>query len=277
MHGALFVTDLDGTLLRGGETREGDIRALAGLRAMGASTVLATGRSGFSFGRCPAAGRLPVDFLVLSSGACIVDHPGGELLLGVSMTGEEAAPAVEELLRLELDFALHEAVPLNHRFLHSLRSGANPDMERRIALYAGHCRPFEHGVLPDRCTQLVAIVPRDPEGTVFRNVLEALGDRFSVVRTTSPLDGESLWIEIFPAGVCKSQGARWLADRLGASPSRTCAVGNDWNDLDLLDWAALSFVMEGAPEGLAAGRRKVASVAEAAALWTEALGSGAVV
>jgi hydroxymethylpyrimidine pyrophosphatase-like HAD family hydrolase len=269
MHRAMFVTDLDGTLLRGGELGSGDLAALEGLRSGGAVTAVATGRSLFSFSRQMTDLILPLDYLVLSSGACILDNATGELMHGESMSGEQAGAAAEALLRLQLDFALHEEVPQNHRFLHSLRSGSNPDMERRIRLYTGHCRPFEGGAVPSNCSQLVAIVPPGGGTRPLEAVLDALGDDYSVLRTTSPLDGESLWIEIFPKGVCKSSGASWLAERLGVDPASTAAVGNDWNDLDLLDWAAVPFVMDGSPPGLSEGRRTVRSVADAAARWLE--------
>jgi hydroxymethylpyrimidine pyrophosphatase-like HAD family hydrolase len=64
------------------------------------------------------------------------------------------------------------------------------------------------------------------------------------------LDGKSTWIEIFPAGVSKSRTAKWLASRLGIPDLQTLSVGNDYNDADLLEWAASSFVTANAPEAL---------------------------
>ena len=80
-----------------------------------------------------------------------------------------------------------------------------------------------------------------------------------MVRTTSPLDGESVWIEIFPNHVSKGTTAAWLAERLGIEPYDTAAVGNDYNDLDLLGWAHRSYVVENAPEDLSPGSMAVAS------------------
>lgn len=271
---AMFVTDLDGTLLRAGALRDGDVEALEGLRARGILTVVATGRSLFSFLRS-LSGRTPrVDYLVLSSGACIVEAESGNLLHSEGMTGEEAAAASEALLRLDLDFAVHEAVPENHRFLYALRSAGNPDMERRIRLYGEHCRPLRQEAIPIRCTQLVAIAPPGGGDSPFDAVLDALGDAFSVLRTTSPLDGASLWIEIFPRGVCKSSGAAWLAAREDVPRSLTAAVGNDWNDADLLRWAALPFVIEGSPPDLSDGCRTVPTVEEAASVCLKWLAPG---
>jgi hydroxymethylpyrimidine pyrophosphatase-like HAD family hydrolase len=71
-----------------------------------------------------------------------------------------------------------------------------------------------------------------------------------VIRTTSPLDGASRWIEIFPLSVSKARGAEWVVRRHGIRDQDVLAVGNDYNDLDLLDWAAASYLVKNAPQPL---------------------------
>ena len=51
----IFVSDLDGTLLRGGRISEQDIRALHGLKDQGILRVIATGRSLYSAHSCLAS------------------------------------------------------------------------------------------------------------------------------------------------------------------------------------------------------------------------------
>ena len=92
----------------------------------------------------------------------------------------------------------------------------------------------------------------------------------SVIQTTSPLDHTSTWIELFHPDVSKSSTAAWLAAELNVDPMDTMAIGNDYNDQDLLAWAADSFVVENAPSDLRARFQTVASnndcgVAEAVA------------
>jgi hypothetical protein len=59
-----------------------------------------------------------------------------------------------------------------------------------------------------------------------------------------------MWIELFPASAGKGSAAAWLAGMLQVSPERSLAVGNDYNDLDMLQWAGHSLVMEDSPPGL---------------------------
>ena len=71
-----------------------------------------------------------------------------------------------------------------------------------------------------------------------------------VVRTTSPLDHASTWIELFPDGVSKAHASDWIRERHVIDPARTVAVGNDYNDLDMLEWAAHAYVVSNAPPSM---------------------------
>jgi hypothetical protein len=82
---------------------------------------------------------------------------------------------------------------------------------------------------------------------------------FQVIRTTSPLDGRSTWVEVFPAGVGKADAAAWLLEREGRGNTLSVAIGNDYNDLDLLEWADRAFVVSNAPAELRERYTAVAS------------------
>jgi hydroxymethylpyrimidine pyrophosphatase-like HAD family hydrolase len=96
-----------------------------------------------------------------------------------------------------------------------------------------------------------------------------------IIQTTSPLDGQSTWIEIFPATVSKSLTTAWLSAAYGLKANHTLSVGNDYNDVDLLEWAGCSFVVDNAPDDLKNRFPVVASnnecgVAEAIGRWLDA-------
>jgi hydroxymethylpyrimidine pyrophosphatase-like HAD family hydrolase len=269
----LFAADMDGTLLLPGRGfHQRDIAALEALGEMRILRVVATGRSPFSFYRMMGERVLPIDYLALSSGAAIQDYHSGKYLRSLSMTREDTSYAVEILTELGYDFCLQGEIPENHVFTYRYTSGANPDMERRIAYYPGHCRPMISGDENVVSTQIVVIVPPDRTEGVLEAVVEHLGDSYNVLRTTSPLDGESLWIEVFPRGISKSEGVAWIAGKNGLTGKDCAAVGNDYNDHDLLEWAGSAFVVENSPAHLRSRFREVPSgadggVAEAARLW----------
>lgn len=253
----LFITDLDGTLL-GPERKiaEDDRRALHALGDAGIVRAVATGRSIFSLRRLDLA-ALPVDYLIVSSGAGVLEHPSGRLLRAVSMEEGDVRRACRALRELGFDFMIHEPIPETHRFRYVALTGNNPDFTARIELYRDVAQPAEKDcAAPGQATQIVAILPpgRAAEGVdAVRRALPGL----TVIRTTSPLDGRSTWVEILPPGVSKASGAAWLADRLGIPHRLTAAVGNDFNDLELLSWAETAFVTGNAPEEL---RRRFTTV-----------------
>ena len=84
----LFVSDLDGTLLNNKrQITPTDLKALDRLRENGYLVATATGRSNFSFstlmdtlGYSQGENHLPVDYLIFSTGAGIMDYPGQNLL-----------------------------------------------------------------------------------------------------------------------------------------------------------------------------------------------------
>ena len=148
----------------------------------------------------------------------------------------------------------------------------NADFESRVKLYDRFAAPLAEtndGFGP--ATQLLAVVPPEGSQAVLDNIRSELAD-YSVIRTTSPLDGKATWIEIFPAAVSKSLTATWLAEKLEIAKQDIVSVGNDYNDLDLLEWTDNSYVVDNAPADLRNRFTPVASnnnggVAEAATRW----------
>ena len=248
----MFATDLDGTLLRTDRTLSpDDISALEKLGSAGISRVIATGRMPFSFRRLMGDQRLPVDYLILSTGTGIMDYCSGEILLSQGLTPGETGTVCREMAALDLDFFVQDEFPDNHRSWYRSSGWDNPDFFHRLSFYHEWSREYSADLThTGKPSQIVAVVPPEDGLRTWRRVLDLLGNGFSVVRTTSPLDGKSMWIEVFPDGVSKGTAAAWLASSLGIEHSCTAAVGNDYNDGDLLEWAHMSYVVANAPEGL---------------------------
>jgi Cof subfamily protein (haloacid dehalogenase superfamily) len=271
----LFVCDFDGTLLRSDRSfSTADLDVLKRLGELGIIRVIATGRSIYSLNTVDIS-ELPVDFIIFSSGAGIIRHPGGRIIRKVSLESHEVNRAIKILQANHLDFMVHQPIPDNHAFSYFESTSDNADFKRRIALYCQFAKPLDEttdGFGP--ATQLLAIVPPAENLTVLEIIREKLPD-FNVIQTTSPLDAQSTWIEIFPANVSKSLAAAWLNKELGLNSDQTLSIGNDYNDLDLLEWAVTSFVVENAPQDLKERFRVVAShnesgVSEAVERWLTA-------
>jgi len=269
----LFVTDLDGTLLGpDGTIAQTDLDALGALKCKRVSTAVATGRSLYSFMHSPAA-RLPVDYVIFSTGAGVIALPGRQLLYRVNLSSAQVAQTLGFLHGTSLDFMLHRPVPDNHRYVYRRANADNADFESRIERYREFGQPLDavNGSGFGEAAQFLAVVP--PGGT--EDALRAVRDGLpglSVIHSTSPLDHASTWIECFHPDVSKGKTAAWLAAEIGVDRIDTMAVGNDYNDQDLLEWAAHAFVVANAPEGLREQFSQLASrngggVAEAVKRW----------
>jgi HAD superfamily hydrolase (TIGR01484 family) len=246
----LFVTDLDGTLLRSDRTfAETDLNALKKLGDLHITRVIATGRSLFSFNTV-ADSRLPVDYVLFSTGAGVTRFPEGKLVRSVSLEEGQVKRAMQVLTEARLDFMIHDPIPENHRFAYVAYNAGNTDFDQRISLYQPYAYPLQNsadGFGPS--TQLLAVLPPSQNTAILDDIRKKLSE-FNVIQTTSPLDGKSTWIEIFPASVSKSITAQWLAEKLEIDPQNIVSLGNDYNDEDLLEWSQARYVVENAPQDL---------------------------
>jgi hydroxymethylpyrimidine pyrophosphatase-like HAD family hydrolase len=246
----MVVTDLDGTLFQEDHRISArNYQTLLDLGRRGILRVIATGRHLYSAHKVLSP-DFPIDFLIFSSGAGILAWPGQELLFSASMNSQEVSLAYASLTRRSLDFMVHRPIPENHYFLYFSSGQSNPDFEARCRLYRDFAVPgaLQSNPAAEAC-QLVAIEPYFRKVSRYSEIREEL-DRLTVVRTTSPLDGRSRWIEIFSKDVSKSLAAIRIARGSGIPEKAVMAIGNDYNDLDLLQWAARSFVVNDAPKEL---------------------------
>ena len=245
----LVVTDLDGTLLDSA-SRLSDVnrRTLEALGRNGVVRAVATGRSLYS-ARLVMHEDFPIDYLAFSSGAGVVSWEDGRLLRSPAMDPAIVSGLVSRLRGLTLDFMVQHAAPDSHRFHFVRSSHRNADFERRLERYRRFARPWRDDVVRElEVSQFVVI---EPPGVA--SCLELLTREFEdvhVVRTTSPLDHVSTWIELFPDGVSKAHASNWIRERHAIDSTRTIAVGNDYNDLDMLEWAERACVVSNAPPSM---------------------------
>ncbi len=268
----MVITDLDGTLLRSDRTVSPiDYETLQKLGRQQILRVIATGRSLYS-ARKVLSQHFPLDYLVFSSGAGILEWPTQRLLLAHHLGQEDIERAYRLLCELHLDFMLHRPIPENHHFWYYATGRENPDFVRRRELYQVFASPFNTMALQaERACQFVAIEPQNGNPSSYETLRSQL-QRLNVIRTTSPLDAETLWIEIFPSSVSKALAGKWIEQQHGIEHPSVLALGNDYNDLDLLHWSQNSYVVSNAPPELRQAYPHVAShnengFSEAVKMW----------
>ncbi len=266
MPSALFITDFDRTLLKNDKTiGEKDIKALETLGRKGIFRAIATGRSLYSFKRIMnelgfSGGDLlfPVDYIIFSTGAGIIQYKDGTIIKKTSLKSHETAHIADYFENQKLDYMVHEPVPHTENFVFKSHGDANPDFFERIQLYNKFCSPLNGNGDFGRATEVLSIIPVKKALDIDKKIKKALY-AFSVIKATSPLDHESVWIEVFPPSVSKSKAGSWLAQKLEVSRDNVVSIGNDYNDMDLLEWSGKGFVVDNAPDDLKLKFEKVPS------------------
>ncbi|HDR89787.1 MAG TPA: HAD-IIB family hydrolase [Bacteroidetes bacterium] len=254
----MVLTDFDGTLHHPvNSVSSRDLETLHRMEDEGIVRVIATGRNLFSFRRL-IPDDFPVDYLIFSTGCGIYDWKNKKMVHACSLDRPLADAVVEKLVEEGVGFMVHREVPENHHFVYFPGKELNPDFEKRCELYRPYASPFDGKNIPfQTVSQVLAIVP--PDGKKF-DELAAKFEGVRVIRSTSPISGEWFWMEFFHPGVSKGAAAAWLSDHLGIDRERTLALGNDYNDVEMLEWAGHAYMVEDAPEDLKALYRQARRV-----------------
>jgi HAD superfamily hydrolase (TIGR01484 family) len=280
----LFVTDLDGTLLtdqRG--VRAEEMGNLKRLRQENIAVAIATGRSLFSFKRLLdtdatlKSGILNgVDFVIFSTGAGLLDFESGEILWSHSLGVDDVLDISKYLEELDVNYMVHAPIPETRKFIYRYRGEGNADFTRRIGLYRDFGVPVDK--VSRECvssfggaTEVLCIEGRERGHVLAEHIAEGLKE-FSVIKAISPLDKQSVWIEIFHPHVSKSISVKWLARSIGLEQIHVCGVGNDYNDQDMLDWTSYSYIVQNGPKSMIGSYSVVSSnndggVSEAISRW----------
>ncbi len=256
----LFVSDLDGTLFTDERTlsRE-NLSCLGELQKKGISTAIATGRSNSSFFQAIARAMnalgkgmddFPAHYLIFSTGAGIMELSSGRLMRSCNMTRQQGKDICAYFDEQQMDYMVHKAIPDSVHFEYKSHGQKNPDFQARLKFHEGFGLPMEDsGPGFAELTQVLAVLPEPMSLSMVEKMRLDL-HQYSVIHTTSPLDKKSQWIEVFDHRVCKSNACQWLADHLDIGADQVIAVGNDYNDEDMLSWAGQKFLVNNGPAPL---------------------------
>jgi Cof subfamily protein (haloacid dehalogenase superfamily) len=250
----LLALDIDGTLLRSDKTvSPRTLEALGAAQRAGVRVVLVTGR------RYPAARRvarqLPCEVdLVLHNGALIVE--GEEVVRCRTLDVEVARLAVRVGRAAGADPVVH--CGRSGEGLLIVQDGVAPS-NTLLAYYLDRSHPDVRTV-PD----VEAALREDPVQVMFGGGLqemaalrarlaESLGRRARIERTVYPRLGVSL-LDVLDPSVGKAEALTFVQSRFGIPAAETVAIGDNWNDHEMLAGAGLGLVMGNAdPEMLALG------------------------
>ncbi|MFI6515550.1 Cof-type HAD-IIB family hydrolase [Spirillospora sp. NPDC050679] len=227
-----LVTDLDGTLVgRDLRIAEPNLAALRRFTGAGGSVLIATGRSEES--ALPYYRALGLDTpAILYNGARVVDLSSGTVLYRRCLSA--AAWARLTLLFDELPEGVWPVAFSGGRAHVLAESPALREYARRDGI--GTVRIGTWGPLPlDGITKVMLICER-PE--LVGAAATALGG-FAAEEGVTLMRSESTYLEVLPAGATKGTALRELATARGVPLDRVAAIGDNPNDLDMIQAAGL--------------------------------------
>jgi len=247
----VIVADLDGTLRsRTLGITPGVRDAIRRAQARGVRVCVATGRM------WPAAAgwvaRLGADSpVILYNGGQVFDFAGGRVLWERRLASPVAAAALA-LLRREPEARI------------LLYADDHVYTDRPDALTATYAA--DDGVTVEPVPALEALVARAP----YKLLVIAPPARIAALGETvrgaglpvHAVQSEPHYVEILPAGVSKGAALGPLLDALGVRAREVIAIGDNWNDLEMIEAAGLGVAMGHAPAGVRARARHVCGTSE---------------
>lgn len=250
----LLALDVDGTLLNSrGELTERTRAALRAAAARGIHLVLATGRR---YRRAlPLVEPLGIEVpLVTHSGALIKDAQDHRTLFRATLEPELTAAVLAKLDRLG-----YQAILYQDRFeegidyLTPVRRSEQLEFNEYLELNRGFkvvCPDLMQSP-PGDVFAMCTLGSRDAMLGVEDELHRAFPNRLSTHVLKSPRYHGEL-CEIMRADATKWSAVQWLARQWGIASEEICAVGDDVNDVAMLQGAGLGIAMGHAPEAVRA-------------------------
>lgn len=247
----LVAIDIDGTLLDSrGRVSEDNAAAVVAARAAGVDVVLVTGRS-YPFARAVVADLLPEDVALIVSNGAIERTLGGETLASRLLPRDAARMVLERTAPYRrFSAVLFDREARGHVVADTL-DWEHPHRRRyweRHQHFIGHATPLEAALTEDPIQVMF-----NGEVETMRAVYAALGglDEVFVCRTEYEARDFSL-VDVLSPAATKGVALAARAARLGIEPAQVMAIGDNFNDLEMLEFAGVPVVMGNAVDALRA-------------------------
>ena len=249
----LFISDFDGTLLRSdGTISERTKQAIARYNSSGGTFAVCTGRMLCSI--LPRLKELGIEsgLVVAYQGAMIANIKTGKLLKNEGFACEDALKVIR---LLEAD-GRHIHVYADDNFY----CNRDDELLHTYEKICGVKGEVIEGLLSDmvavnrlNVTKILAMTAPAERDGLREKLSRALGERFYV--TTS-----SEWlVEVMPAGQSKASAVDFLGEYYGIPQGEIAAIGDQLNDLPMIERAGGKFTVENGEAELKVGAIAVPS------------------
>ena len=249
----LLALDLDGTVLNShGEVSERNLQALRDAEENGVYVTIATGRR-FRDAR-PVAFQLGLNAPIITHNGTLIKHAETLETISVRLI---APGTIHEILRVGREFGVDGMMSCDPHSKGTLYYDRVSEDNIPLQRYIGWSRKL-HGTEGDAAIVHVESLEKivDDVETIhisFSGHCEAmsrlqiilateLGSKAKVLATVYPQMDFTL-LDILPPEASKGFGLQNLADSLKLAPKNVMAMGDNFNDLEMLEYAGTAVVM----------------------------------
>ncbi|KAF1300888.1 MULTISPECIES: Cof-type HAD-IIB family hydrolase [Enterococcus] len=236
----LIAIDLDGTLLNNEKKiSEKNRRILAQAKARGIKVVICTGRPLRAIR--PYLEELNLkdagDYSITFNGGLVQKNDTGEVMekAALQLADVQHLITLAEKLDLSLDVLSDEIVlnlptSTNHP---SIYGSLNPLLD---------CRPCEIADLTENRLYNKAVIAYHQEflDEQIKKIPAAFREAYEIIKTRNNL------LEFMPKGITKAYGIALLAKDLGIQQAEVMAIGDEENDLPMIQYAGIGVAMDNA-------------------------------
>ena len=231
-HPRVAALDVDGTLVDQTNELSPAVRdAVLALAEAGVAIVVATGRA--MPGTMEVVDRIGLEdgTAVTSNGAIVISYHPVEVLHSVTFDASEAVRRVLEHVPDAL--VAVEEVGVGYRVNAPFPEG---EVSGRITI------EDVDALVSEPVTRVVIRAP-EHDAKEFAEVVEGLG-----LTETNYYIGYTSWLDLAPQGVSKASGLELVCAKLDVAQADVLAVGDGFNDVEMLEWAGRGVAMGQAPE-----------------------------
>jgi Cof subfamily protein (haloacid dehalogenase superfamily) len=246
---SFIAIDIDGTLLTSQRTISTRcLTAIDAAIAAGKQVALCTGRSLNS--AKPIAEQVhPATIAVFHSGALILEAIDGPILQAVNMPRTLASDIVAYLKQADYDPLLYDPVPESRHFWYEAGRTVNAWRTRYIEASGDKAQLVQNlEDCLDRDPAQMAVAGSRSAMDNLQAQLQARWSEIGIILSRSTLVPNYCFLEIVPEGVSKANALAILGAKYGIPSAEMISIGDNFNDLDMIQYAGLGVAMANAPE-----------------------------
>ncbi|MGI5959734.1 MAG: HAD family hydrolase [Massiliimalia sp.] len=233
----LIASDLDGTLLD--DQKRIPPEFFPTVKEWSQKGVLFAAASGRSYPKVEEEFRQGTDdmYFICDNGAAVWHR--GELLYSRTIPDEEVKALLQELTQCP------DVLPI----LCGLNGAYHPPFpkgfEKHVCTYYSNDQVVEDLFsVSDGILKIAVCDLKGPQNNSYAVLTKKFGDQYNFAVSGA------VWMDIMVADVDKGKGLQMIQEKYGISREETLAFGDYYNDVELLQQAEFSYVMENANEDM---------------------------